>query len=193
MFSRLNRRLKKINLKHIFLLLIFSAILYLARPQVIYFCAGLGLVIIGEIIRIWATGHLEKNKLLTTSGPYGFIKNPMYVGTFLIMLGFAAMAINCSNAYYLSALLGIQILGFLFYYVPYKRRIEGARLLEKFGPTYADYDKNVPDYIPRRLRPYQGPGSDKRWSKAVFAENNESQVALSVILGVLILTARFWI
>ena len=193
MFSRLNRRLKKINLKHIFLLLIFLVILYFARPQVVYFCAGLGLVIIGEIIRIWATGHLEKNKSLTTSGPYGFVKNPMYAGTFLIMLGFTAMAIDRSNAYYLSALLGVQILGFLFYYVPYKRRIEGTRLLEKFGETYADYDKKVPDYIPRRLKSYQGPGSDKRWSKAVFAENNESQVALSVILGVLILTARFWI
>lgn len=193
MFSRLNRRLKRINLKHIFLLLIFLGILYFARPQLRYFGAGLGIIIIGEIIRIWATGHLEKNKSLTTSGPYGYAKNPMYAGTFLIMLGFTAMAITRSNAYYLGGLLALQLLGFLFYYIPTKRRIEGTRLLEKFGPPYADYDRNVPDYIPRSLKSYRGAGSDKRWNKAVFSENNESQVALAVAVGIILLAARFWI
>lgn len=195
MFARVGRRIKKINLKLAFVFLIIIVLIYLAlkTPNPPYFLpffgGGLILIIIGEIIRIWATGHLEKNKSLTTSGPYGYVKNPMYVGSFIIMLGFNAMAINP----YIHYIIAIEVLGFLVYYVPYKRKIEGTRLLEKFGEAYADYDKSVPDYIARRLTAYSGPNSDKHWSKEIFKENNELHVALSVLAGVIAVTLRFWI
>ena len=193
LFSRVGIRLKKINIKIIFAGLIIGALIYLAEPRLYYFLGGLVLVIFGEIIRVWATGHLEKNKSLTISGPYGYVKNPMYVGSFLIMIGFTAMAINCPHAYYVLGLLAIQLAGFLFYYVPRKRSIEGDRLKEKFGQPYVDFDQAVPDYIPRRLRAYKGEGSDKRWTRRVFNENNELHVGLCVVLGVLAFAWKLWL
>ncbi|MEK7448393.1 MAG: methyltransferase [Planctomycetota bacterium] len=192
LFSRVGIRLNKINIKIILSFLIVAALVYLARPQLYYFFSGLGLVVFGEIVRIWATGHLEKNKSLTTSGPYGYVKNPMYVGSFLIMMGFIAMAMNPENAHYILTLLGIELAGFLFYYIPRKRKIEGERLREKFGATYVEFDKLVPDYIPRRLTPYRGTGSDKRWMGRVFNENNELHVGLCVVLGVLAIALKFF-
>lgn len=202
MLSRIIKRIRKLNVSKVFLILIVICLIYLAwekypPPESIYqkigliyfFVGGLFLVVCGELIRIWATGHLEKNKSLTTSGPYGYVKNPMYAGSFMIMLGFNALAVNTYTHY----ILLLQLLLFLFYYVPRKKKIESARLLEKFGLAYADYDKNVPDYIPRKLTPYQGINSDKRWSMAVFKENNELEVAFSVLLGVIALSLRFWI
>lgn len=187
MTSRILRRIKKINLKLGVVFLVIVVLIYLAEPQLPYFIGGLALVILGELIRIWATGHLEKNISLTTSGPYAYIKNPMYVGTFLIMLGFDALAINP----YIHYIIFIQLLGFLFYYAPYKRRVEGARLLNKFGPAYADYDKNVPDYIPKCFKPYEG--VHKPWSIIIFKGNNELDIILMAILGVIAVASRFWI
>lgn len=187
MAVRIIRRLKKINLKLGFVFLMITLLICLAKPDLFYFIGGLILVISGELTRIWATGHLEKNISLTTSGPYAYIKNPMYAGTFLIMLGFDALAINP----YIHYIMAIQLLGFLFYYIPYKRKVEGTRLLEKFGSVYADYDKNVPDYIPKRLRPYAG--GNKSWDKTVFKENNELDILLMLILSVIATASRFWI
>lgn len=187
MAPRIVKRLKKINLRLGFVFLMIVVLVYLAEPQWPHFIGGLVLVILGESIRIWATGHLEKNISLSTSGPYAYIKNPMYAGTFLIMLGFDALAINP----YIHYIMAIQLLGFLFYYAPYKRKVEGTRLLEKFGPAYADYDKNVPDYIPRRFKPCAG--MNKLWSKTVFKGNNELDILLMVILGVIAVASRFWI
>lgn len=187
---RIAKRLKKINLKIIFTLLITAALIYFAQPQLPYFISGLALVILGEIVRVWATGHLQKNEVLTTSGPYAYVKNPMYVGSFLIMLGITAMAISPYAPY----ILALELACFIGYYVPYKKRMEGNRLLEKFGEPYADYDRHVPDYIPRRLKPYR-PGSvetPQDWSKTIFLENNEHHVAFMVLVGVVLVTLRFW-
>jgi glycosyltransferase involved in cell wall biosynthesis len=194
-FERIGKRIRKLSLKLAFLFLIIISLVYLAiklpEPEYLLpFCiGGLALVILGEIVRIWATGHLEKNKSLTTSGPYGYVKNPMYVGSFIIMLGFNAMAFNP----YIHYILAGEVLLFICYYVPVKRKTESPRLVEKFGDAYIDYDKKVPDYIPRRFSAYQGANSDKKWTRAVFSENNELHVGFMVFLGAIVVTLRFWI
>lgn len=196
--SSLKKRLQKFNLKFISVLIIFIALLYFAEPglpktksginYLPFFAVGLALVAIGEVIRVWATGHLEKNKSLTTSGPYAYIKNPMYAGTFIIMIGFNALAIN----QYIMYILLVEILAFLFYYIPAKNRIEKNRLLEKFGEAYADYDKNVPDYIPCRIMPYAN-RVGKSWGWRVFWENQEIQVAVAVLIGAALIIGKIWI
>src|SRR5205807_3637577 len=50
---------------------------------------GIGYIIAGLMIRLWSNGYAIKNDKLTTSGPYAFVRNPLYLGTFLIALGFA--------------------------------------------------------------------------------------------------------
>lgn len=188
---RIAKRLKKINLKIGFAFLIALTLIYFAQPALPCFIGGLALIVLGEIIRIWATGHLQKNEVLTTSGPYAYVKNPMYVGSFLVMLGLTAMAISPYAPY----ILALELIVFVGYYVPYKKRVEGNRLLEKFGDPYAEYDRNVPDYIPRQLKPYRPNPLEPspRWNKIIFLENNEHHVAFMVVLGVLLVMLRFWI
>jgi protein-S-isoprenylcysteine O-methyltransferase Ste14 len=195
--SGLKKRLQKFNLKFILVLVIFIALVYFAEPgfpktksginYLPFFISGLALVFIGEVIRVWATGHLEKNKSLTTSGPYAYIKNPMYAGTFIIMVGCNALAINS----YIIFILLVELAAFLFQYIPSKNRIEKTRLLEKFGEAYADYDKHVPDYIPRRITPYAGRAA-KSWQWRVFWENQEIQVGIAVIIAVAAIAGKSW-
>jgi protein-S-isoprenylcysteine O-methyltransferase Ste14 len=186
---KLKKRLQKVNQRFLFVILIALVLIYLSEPSfpytrsgifyLPYFIAGLTLIISGVSLRIWATGHLEKNKNLTTSGPYAYIKNPMYAGSFIILLGFNMLAINP----YIHFIILVELAAFLFVYIPTKRKIESTRLLEKFGAAYADYDKTVPDYIPKTLSAYR-PTTSKVWTWRVFWENQEIQVTLAVILGV---------
>ena len=193
----LNKRLQKVNQRFLFVILMAVALIYLSEPgfpntrngifYLPFFIIGLTLIIAGEILRVWATGHLEKNKNLTTSGPYAFIKNPMYAGSFIILLGFNMLAINQYIHYFIL----VEMVAFFLVYIPTKRRIESTRLLEKFGESYADYDKNIPDYLPRRLTPYAKAGL-KKWQWRVFWENQEIQVGLAVLLGTAAIIVKLW-
>ena len=60
------------------------AALLLARYEPRFLPISLALVGLGEVIRIWAAGHLRKEQVMTTGGPYRSIRNPLYLGSFLI-------------------------------------------------------------------------------------------------------------
>jgi hypothetical protein len=112
----------------------------------------------------------------------------MYAGSFIILMGFNLLAINP----YIHYIVAVELVAFLLVYIPTKRRIESARLIEKFGPNYADYDKHVPDYIPRRLKHYTGP-NQKSWTWRVFWENQEIQVGFAVMAGTAAIVIKLWI
>ena len=174
--------LKRVSIKTlpIYLALIFLVIY--ARPVLAGYIPGLLLIFLGEGIRIWAAGHLKKTKEVTTTGPYAYVKNPLYLGTFLILVGVCLMAMN----FYL---LGVGLLVFLIYYVPFKKKREGQRLFERFGQDWVDYDRAVPDYLPRFSR-YAGRGSF-RWDWNCFHQNSEGGTLLAVTLGVIAISFRF--
>src|ERR1700722_6254923 len=75
------------------------AVIYPFGLFVLFFCslphislrAGLGWIIAGNLIRLWSNGYAIKNDKLTTSGPYAFVRNPLYLGTFLIAIGFVVV------------------------------------------------------------------------------------------------------
>ncbi len=52
------------------------------------FWPGAILVIVGEAVRVWASGHVKKDKCLATTGPYAFVRHPLYVGNNTIVVGF---------------------------------------------------------------------------------------------------------
>lgn len=160
-----------------FLLVIF------AKPSLSGIVIGLILIIAGESIRLWAAGHLEKNETLTVTGPYAYVKNPLYIGTILITGGFCILA---DNIYLLAA----ATFAFCFHYIPYKKRVEGDRLKKIFGNQFDDYDQKVPEYIPR-CTPY----SEKKasWQFKCFIENSEEGILLIVIVGILLVLSRpYW-
>ncbi len=154
-----------------------------AKPNFTGILIGIILIFIGEGIRIWAAGHLQKNEVLTISGPYSYVKNPLYIGTILITTGFCILA---DNIYLLAA----STLMFCFHYIPYKKRVEGDRLRRLFGAQFEDYDQKVPDYIPRMV-----PYSKERvpWRFKNFIENSEEGILLIIIGGILLILSRpYW-
>ena len=154
-----------------------------ARPNLPGILIGIFLIMMGEEIRIWAAGHLQKNETLTVTGPYAYVKNPLYIGSVLIATGFCILA---NNIYFLA---GITFM-FCFHYIPYKKKVEGDRLRQIFGSSYDDYDQKVPEYIPRKT-----PYSDRKnpWRFSNFIENSEEGILMIVIGGVLAILSRpYW-
>ena len=154
-----------------------------ARPHSTGILIGLFLIFLGEMIRIWAAGHLQKNEVLTVTGPYAYVKNPLYIGSIFITAGFCILA---DNIYLLAA----AFFMFCFHYIPYKRKVEGDRLRKIFGNQFDDYDEKVPDYLPR-WAPYSK--EKVSWQFKTFIENSEEGILLIVLAGiVLILSRPYW-
>jgi protein-S-isoprenylcysteine O-methyltransferase Ste14 len=158
-------------------------LLIFAKPNMPGMIVGIILVLLGEAIRIWAAGHLQKNETLTVTGPYAYVKNPLYIGSILITTGFCILA---DNIY----ILALATYMFCFHYIPYKKRVEGDRLQRIFGSRFEDYDQKVPDYLPRNT-PYS---SEKNpWRFRNFIENSEEGILMIVVAGILLILSRpYW-
>ena len=106
---------------------------------------GLGIIILGLLLRSWANGYAIKSEKLTTSGPYAFVRHPLYLGTMLLFCGFVVML----NIYYIGA---VFFVGMLAVYLRTIRKEE--QLLESnFKQAFLDYKKSVPAIFPS-FRPY---------------------------------------
>jgi protein-S-isoprenylcysteine O-methyltransferase Ste14 len=121
---------------------------------------GAVLMILGELIRFWALGFVEKKgQKLATSGPYAFVRNPLYVGNFFLGLGVVVIVWNW-------VILALFLVGFLGIYAGTIRG-EEKHLQAMFGKPYEDYCKNVPSFLPR-LTPYAAPEKGSfLWSRIV--------------------------
>src|SRR5438477_9701468 len=113
----------------------------LAKPQPSTLLVGAFIALPGLALRAWASGHLRKNELLATGGPYSYTRNPLYLGSLLIGLGFTIAAGRLVLVLvFLAMLLGI--------YVPVMR-VESQTLAERFGEEYQVYAEAVPAFLPR--------------------------------------------
>lgn len=113
----------------------------LADPSIRSFLVGLPLVILGELIRTWSSGHIRKDHALATDGPYSLTRNPLYFGSFVLGLGFALMA----NGW--AVLFGFVLLFGLIYDATIED--EEQKLLKRFGETFTGYCREVPRFFPR--------------------------------------------
>lgn len=127
------------------------AVLYfwLARPNWRFLVLGAALIVPGVLIRALASGHVRKNESLTMSGPYAYTRNPLYLGSLLIGLGFAV----ASRSWWVVSVL---VAMFFAIYVPVIRG-EERFLREKF-PEFDEYARRVPRMFPRIGRPSEGGG-----------------------------------
>jgi protein-S-isoprenylcysteine O-methyltransferase Ste14 len=153
-------------------------VLALARPTPGSLATGLPLVLLGEAIRIWASGHIEKTKSLATGGPYAHSRNPLYVGSLLMALG---VAVACASPW---VLLAVAVYFLAFY--PSVMREEAAFLATKFPETHAAWAAAVPLLWPR-LTP-GGPRSS-RFDPARVRMNREWRTAAALPLLAAILLA----
>jgi protein-S-isoprenylcysteine O-methyltransferase Ste14 len=145
---------------------------WLSRPTTRSLAIGAVFVAAGVALRIWAAGHVEKSREVTSSGPYRFTRHPLYLGSTILGLGVAVAAnhlwLGLAVVAYLAATLGAAILA------------EEAHLREKFGDAYDAYaHKRVPP-------------SDRRFSWARALRNREHHAVAGALAGLSLLMLKVW-
>ena len=158
---------------------------WLGTPSPVSMAVGVPLIVVGMLIRAWAAGHLRRNQQFATSGPYAYLRDPLYLGRLLLLVGLGVLA----NNRYTYALFGLGMLVFFLHYMPRKLRKETKRLERYFGQEYVEYRAQVRSLVPR-LSPYPK-RSTLRWSFATFwGENREQWLILAIALIVAVMIAK---
>ena len=151
----------------------------LARPTPRSILAGLAVAALGELVRLWASAHIEKTERLATGGPYAHTRNPLYLGSALLAVGFGVAAHSV-------AVVVAVILYFAAFY-PAVIAEESRFLRAKFGEPYDVWARAVPGFLPR-ITP-GGPRSS-RFDWARVRKNREWRTALALPLFGLVLYLR---
>jgi protein-S-isoprenylcysteine O-methyltransferase Ste14 len=151
-------------------------VVYVDRPPM---WPGVLVVAGGELLQIWAAAHLRKNVRIVTSGPYAWMRNPMYVGRFLVGLGF-----------FLLTWRWFIVLGYVVGFSVYAQaRVLGeeARLRELFGADFDDYCRVVNRWLPwppKVQRPIQHGSWEAVW------RNHQLRVTAGLVLALAVLKLR---
>ncbi|MBN2371213.1 MAG: hypothetical protein JXO72_12075 [Vicinamibacteria bacterium] len=116
------------------------ALVLAVPPTRLSISIGLPVAFLGEALRIWASGHIDKTESLATGGPYAHSRNPLYLGSLLIGLGLAAA---------LGVRVAIVIAAYFIVFYPAVMREEAGFLGRRFREEYARWASEVPMFIPR--------------------------------------------
>lgn len=146
------------------------AALVLARPTWQTWMWGFAIAVVGEAIRVWAAGHLEKNKEVTQSGPYRWTQHPLYAGSIVIAAGVVIAAHSLIVSALAMLYLGTTITAAV--------RMETATLQAAFGTAYEDY-------VASRGTPMRRTFSFERAMR-----NREYRAAIGVLVGFALLALR---
>lgn len=186
-------RLKNLSARFLPAYLLLALALWWASPAPADLMLGVPLVVLGGGVRAWGAGHLVKTDELTLTGPYAYLRHPLYLGTLLVGLGFSLLV---GGGVGLAVALAFAAWFFLAYF-PRKESAEGARLVERYGEAYARYRREVRALWPR-LRPWrlEATGSlpsrraGEAWRFSRFSENNELGTSLALALGLVLFAFR---
>ena len=111
--------------------LLAVAVFWLAHPTPSSIAGGAIVALPGEILRVWAAGHITKGREVTRSGPYRLVRHPLYLGSTILGAGFSIATWSLPSALIVLAYLGVTI--------PAAMRSEEAELEAQFGAEYAAY------------------------------------------------------
>ena len=153
-------------------LLLVAVCAYFAQPDMGTVAPGLAMAVVGQIFRIYAAGYIHKNKQLASTGPYALVRHPLYLGNFLILIGFT---IACANWY---VVIGV-VLFFLIWY-PAAIAYEDSKLENIFEDDWRAWSKNIRAIIPGkfRLSDLKAPGWDTYQS---LIRNGELPISLYLL------------
>ena len=160
--------------------------LYLAAPTPLAIGIGAVIAAAGLLVRGAAAGHLRKLETLTTSGPYAWMRNPLYFGSAILAGGFAVAGHSVWAALVLVVYFGT------FYPVVMKK--EEGELRERYGGAFVEYAERVPLFFPRSPRAGDrlvAPGLNG-FSWAQYKRNREYQAAFGAILALGVLWLRMY-
>ena len=175
-YSRIARRVR-VPLGFVFAVLYF----WLAHPTWRSIAFGAILIVPGLLIRALASGHVRKNEALATSGPYAYTRNPLYLGSLLMGIGFAVAA----RSWWVGVVLVVM---FFAIYLPVIRD-EEAFLRAKF-PEFEEYARRVPRIVPR-INPHSG--SQKAlggFSFDLYLKHREYNALLGTVAMIAVLVVK---
>lgn len=145
----------------------------LANPTLYSLIAGAGLAALGLAIRIWACGYLRKERELTTSGPYRYTRNPLYLGSMIMGI---STVVACRSW----GVLAIFLINFLIIY-PVVIHRERERMLQLFPEQYREYSKRVPLFF-ITLKPKIPRDPHRSFSWEIYKRNRENRAVLGSVI-----------
>ena len=162
-------------------------ILYFARPNSFHLVLGAVLLLAGESVRMWAVsyagGITRTRKMgapeLCSSGPYAFVRNPLYLGNMTMYLGVVFIA-GAANVY----LMASTTVAFFLIQYSLIISLEEETLKGLFEASYKEYKKNVPAIFPR-LTPWKNP--DKRRPQTLYKTIKTEKRTLQNVIFILTL------
>jgi protein-S-isoprenylcysteine O-methyltransferase Ste14 len=157
--------------------------LLFARPEPVTLLTGGIISLVGLLLRAWASGHIRKNQNLAISGPYAYTRNPLYLGSFLLGVGFTA----ASGVWWLALIFAALFLGI---YLPVMR-VEAEDLTKLFGENFVEYSKAVPLFFPR-LTAWKK--SAEKFDFQLYLKYREYRASLGLVFawGILAVKAFFF-
>lgn len=133
----------------------FAAAFVLSAPTPATLMAGAAVAAIGQALRLWAAGHIEKGREVTRSGPYKHLRHPLYAGSLVMGAGFVTA----------SASLWTALLAAAYFTVTYVAavRSEEATLDARFAGEYSAYREGRAAEMHRRFSVQRAFGMNKEW------------------------------
>ena len=159
---------------------LLAAFALLSHPSIRSMLIGLPISIAGLALRAWASGHLAKNQRLASSGPYAYVRNPLYLGTLLAAFGIVLASESAGLA-------AIFTSAFVFVYLP-AIELEEQHLRQIF-PEYTEYAARVNRLLPT----HRWPGTPRPFSWALYRKNEEYKALLGFAVAVGWLAWRCWL
>ncbi|HTY84301.1 MAG TPA: isoprenylcysteine carboxylmethyltransferase family protein [Silvibacterium sp.] len=158
--------------------------LWLAQPSWRFLAVGAVFIVPGLLIRALASGHVRKNEELAMSGPYAHTRNPLYLGSLLIGIGFAIAA----RSWWIGSALVVM---FLAIYIPVIQS-EEAFLRRRF-PEFEEYARCVPRLLPR-IVPVRSDEQDGGFSSELYLKHREWNALLGAvaIMAALVVKMTLW-
>jgi hypothetical protein len=158
------------------------ALLIFGRWSPLMFVLGVVFIALGESLRLYSAGMIHKDKELSRTGPYAMCRNPLYLGTILIQLGFGLL-----SGSWLLAL--ITLAWFVFIYTWFIL-LEEKWLAGLFGAEYADYLRTTPRLLPTfRSLAAMRKGVQHSWKQAKV--NHELKSAAISVIGTLLFLIKY--
>jgi len=154
-----------------------AIVLALARPTPRSLEIGFAIAAIGEAIRIWAAGHLNKGREVTTSGPYRWVAHPLYVGSSVMGIGLAVACANLTAA--------TVIVAYLVTTLTAAMKSEETYLRRTFGEQYELYRDSQ-----RARRLMSTARTPRRFSLALAMTNREYRAVTGFVVAILLLVLK---
>lgn len=157
--------------------LLVAAFAWFSHPTIGSLWAGIPASLCGLALRAWAAGHLAKNAQLAQSGPYAWVRNPLYIGTLLVAAGLVVASRSIGLGILFAAVFGLIYLPVI--------QLEEQHLRSLF-PEYADYAQRVPALLPR-LRWSAESNAGSSFRTGLYVKNREYEALLGFLAGLALL------